>query len=293
MRVGSDCTLIHGESLKQFLGGDTAVSGPGTSGGGGGGGGGSGGSGPKEEGVGGVGGGGGVGGAGGGGAAGGAAGYAWWLECFAVLAPDGLQLFRAPSPAARLDWVAAFAVFATAHELGLCRTPPLQSSSTPAPSTRTAAFRLAEDDGAAASRTGKWGFGRKRGRGHDGRNGGHRCGRGDEAEGLDGAWGETAAIGGRVAAAGAGRADRGRATPRTVMQGFLRKRAAPKLWGASEGWDYRWVVLRDDGRLLWYLSPPADPWEVPNGHLCLLGGARISASEGALLRHNLREEEVR
>ncbi|CAN0401606.1 unnamed protein product, partial [Ectocarpus sp. 12 AP-2014] len=27
MRVGGDCTLIHGESLKQFLGGDTAVSG--------------------------------------------------------------------------------------------------------------------------------------------------------------------------------------------------------------------------------------------------------------------------
>ena len=49
---------------------------------------------------------------------------------------------------------------------------------------------------------------------------------------------------------------------------------------------------QDDGRLLWYLSVPADSWEVPNGHLCLRG-ARVSFSEGALLRSNLREDEVR
>lgn len=81
MRVGGDCTLIHGESLKQFLGGDTAVSGA-TGGGGGGG---------PSGGGGGGGGGGGSGSGGGGGAGfhetsggGGAGGDAWWLECFAV-----------------------------------------------------------------------------------------------------------------------------------------------------------------------------------------------------------------
>lgn len=49
---------------------------------------------------------------------------------------------------------------------------------------------------------------------------------------------------------------------------------------------------QDDGRLLWYLSVPADSWEVPNGYL-LLRGARVSCSEGALLRNNLREDEVK
>lgn len=77
MRVGSDCTLIHGETLKQFLGGDAATvsaSGGGLSGGGGGGsgGGGAGAAGSIE------------GGAGGGGAVGAGVGGAWWLECFAV-----------------------------------------------------------------------------------------------------------------------------------------------------------------------------------------------------------------
>ncbi|CAN0118871.1 unnamed protein product, partial [Scytosiphon promiscuus] len=204
MRVGSDCTLIHGESLKQFLGGDTA--------------------------------------------------------CFALLAPDGLQLFRAPSPAARLDWVAAFAVFATAHELGLCKASPLPPSASPQQSSTTSLADAGAHPGA------------------------------DRTAALAA---PTAAGSRRVAAAGVRRAGGERTTPRTVMQGFLRKRAAPKLWGASEGWEYRWVVLRDDGRLLWYLSPPADRWEVPNGHLCLHGGARVSCSEGALMRHNLRGDEVR
>ncbi|CAN0493930.1 unnamed protein product, partial [Ectocarpus sp. 12 AP-2014] len=63
-------------------------------------------------------------------------------------------------------------------------------------------------------------------------------------------------------------------------------------WGSSGVWEYRWVVLRDDGRLLWYLSVPADPWEVPNGYL-FLRGARVSFSEGVLLRNHLREDEVR
>ncbi|CAM9350231.1 unnamed protein product, partial [Ectocarpus sp. 4 AP-2014] len=61
---------------------------------------------------------------------------------------------------------------------------------------------------------------------------------------------------------------------------------------SSGVWEYRWVVLRDDGRLLWYLSVPADPWEVPNGYL-RLRGARVSFSEGVLLRNHLREDEVR
>lgn len=79
MRVGGDCTLIHGETLKQFLGGDAAAttvpaSGGGLSGGGGGGGGGAGGAGFNEGG----------GGGGGGGAVGAGVGDAWWLECFAV-----------------------------------------------------------------------------------------------------------------------------------------------------------------------------------------------------------------
>lgn len=78
MRVGSDCAVIHGETLLQFLGGDAAMSGP-SSGGGGGGSNGSSGVGFHDSG-----GGGGVGGGGGGGAGAGAAGHAWWLECFAV-----------------------------------------------------------------------------------------------------------------------------------------------------------------------------------------------------------------
>lgn len=76
-RVGSDCTVIHGETLRQFFGGDASVFGPcgGASGAGGGG------AGPN--------GGGGVGGGGGGGGGGDAGGagvgsHAWWLECFAV-----------------------------------------------------------------------------------------------------------------------------------------------------------------------------------------------------------------
>lgn len=255
MRVGSDCTLIHGESLKHFLGGDTAVSAPGNNnngGGSGGSGGIGGGSGSKEE----SGGGGGTAVGGGGGGAGGAAGYAWWLECFAVLAPDGLQLFRAPSPAARLDWVTAFAVFATAHELGLCKAPPLPSTPPVQPSSSLSssssphadAGTLSGVDGtttaavaagsSAPSRLGRWGSGRTRRREDDGLHG-------SDGEDQAGTWGETAAIGERVAAAGVRLpADGGRTTPRTVMQGFLRKRAAPKLWGASEGWEYRWVVLR-------------------------------------------------
>lgn len=48
---------------------------------------------------------------------------------------------------------------------------------------------------------------------------------------------------------------------------------------------------QDDGRLLWYLNVPADSWEVPNGYLSLRG-ARVSYSEGDLLRHNLKEDEV-
>ena len=81
------------------------------------------------------------------------------------------------------------------------------------------------------------------GRGTDGENGE------DEGEDQGGAWGETAAIGGRIAAAGGGGGGGGGGTkvtapPRSVMQGFLRKRVAGRLWGASEGWEYRWVVLR-------------------------------------------------
>lgn len=72
---------------------------------------------------------------------------------------------------------------------------------------------------------------------------------GEEGEGEEqgGAWGETAAIGGRIAAAGGSGSGGGAkvtAPPRSVMQGFLRKRVAGRLWGASEGWEYRWVVLR-------------------------------------------------
>lgn len=55
--------------------------------------------------------------------------------------------------------------------------------------------------------------------------------------------------------------------------------------------DVNLLSRQDDGRLLWYLSVPADPWEVPNGYLSLRG-ARVSSSEGALLRNNLREDEV-
>ncbi|CAN0373300.1 unnamed protein product, partial [Laminaria digitata] len=33
LRVGSDCTVIHGDTYKQFLGGDTAFSGPSPAGG--------------------------------------------------------------------------------------------------------------------------------------------------------------------------------------------------------------------------------------------------------------------
>ncbi|CAN0147241.1 unnamed protein product [Ectocarpus fasciculatus] len=288
MRVGGDCTLIHGESLKQFLGGDTAVSGG--SGGGGGGSGSSGGGGGSGGGSGSGGGGGSgvheTGGGGGAGAVGaGAGGDAWWLECFAVLAPDGLQLFRAPSPSARLDWVSAFAVVTTAHELGLCKTPPPPPPRPPSPTTTAATAGAAREEESpvapASSRFGRWGYR------------GARKSEPEAAEEEDqgGGWGETAAIGGRVAAAGV----RGRVTaspPKSVMQGFLRKRAAARSWGSSEGWEYRWVVLRDDGRLLWYLSAPADPWEVPNGYLCLRG-ARVSFSEGALLRNHLREDEVR
>lgn len=76
MRVGSDCALIHGETLKQFLGGDAAVSGSSSVLGGGGSGWGEG-----HDGAGG--GGGGVAGSGVGVGAG-ANGHAWWLECFAV-----------------------------------------------------------------------------------------------------------------------------------------------------------------------------------------------------------------
>ncbi|CAB1121397.1 unnamed protein product [Ectocarpus sp. CCAP 1310/34] len=217
-------------------------------------------------------------------------------ETHGVLAPDGLQLFRAPSPSARLDWVSAFAVVTTAHELGLCKTPPLPPPppTPPSPTTAAATAGDAREESSGAPRPSRFG-----------RTWGYRGGRKSDPEGEDeeeeeeeeeeedqgGAWGETAAIGGRVAAAGVRARVTTASPPRRVMQGFLRKRAAARSWGSSGVWEYRWVVLRDDGRLLWYLSVPADPWEVPNGYLCLRG-ARVSFSEGVLLRNNLREDEV-
>lgn len=193
---------------------------------------------------------------------------------FKVLAPDGLQLFRAPSPSGRLDWVAAFAVVATVHELGIWKTPPLPPQSPPSPTSGSRdAPQLAgegagaevggaieKDDTAGATKSGaRWGFGvrteRETGRGakiEKGQGEREKCEDGnneEEGEGEDqgGAWGETAAIGGRIAAAGGtsgGGGAKVTAPPRSVMQGFLRKRAVGRLWGASEGWEYRWVVLR-------------------------------------------------
>lgn len=87
VRVGTDCAVIHGDHLRQFLGGDGALPGNASGGNGGGGGGGSvgGGVGGTSGGLGGGGGGGidGVVGVGAGGV-GGAGAHAWWLESFAV-----------------------------------------------------------------------------------------------------------------------------------------------------------------------------------------------------------------
>jgi len=92
LRVGSDCTLVHGENLKQFLGGEAGMSASGGggysgSGGGGsssGGGGGSAGGSRSSDGISATAAGAGSGSGSGPVGGGMGAGDAWWLECFAV-----------------------------------------------------------------------------------------------------------------------------------------------------------------------------------------------------------------
>lgn len=137
--------------------------------------------------------------------------------------------------------MSAFAVVTTAHELGLSKTPPLPPPP-PTPSSPTTTAATAGDAkeeppvALRSSRLGsRWGY-------RGGRKTDLEGEEEEEEEDQGGAWGETAAIGGRVAAAGV------RVTtaspPRSVMQGFLRKRAAARSWGSSGVWEYRWVVLR-------------------------------------------------
>lgn len=203
-----------------------------------------------------------------------------------VLAPDGIQLFRAPTPSARLDWVTALAIVATADNLGLSKKQPHLLPTSGALGAIAAAADAAAGDTKIASpaaegqqekvQSGRKGSGGSGGDGDkSGRNGGRHtqeeklgdssssataAGRnkwwgsdrsgealspnasGRQAEsGEDWAEGETAAVGG---VGGVGVEMGGAPAPRRVMQGFLRKRGAGRLWGVAEEWSYRWVILR-------------------------------------------------
>lgn len=180
-----------------------------------------------------------------------------------ILAPDeGIQVFRAPTPSARLDWVAALAIVATAHDLGIWK--PLRETSPPPRSTERAegggnhaggaerkcgngsdsGIVQGEDGGAIYVVRRSLGLGGKR-RMNGREVGGVQEGGGGpreymlqqrEEEEEEEEWGRTEAVGGE------GRTDGPAA--RIVMQGFLKKRMAGRLWAAWEGWEYRWVVLR-------------------------------------------------
>ena len=117
--------------------------------------------------------------------------------------------------------------------------------------------RRARAQGVIESTIRRWGLGAKRRISEpkvvDGRGVGAAAvawGREDEDDEEDEERGrgfeETVAVGGRKTAGGGGGGTAGASglAPRTVMQGFLKKRVAGRLWVASEGWEYRWVVLR-------------------------------------------------
>lgn len=177
-----------------------------------------------------------------------------------ILAPDeGIQVFRAPTPSARLDWVAALAIVATAHDLGIWK--PLKEISTPSSSAERvegggnhaggaandeskcgngsdSGIRQGENEGAIyvvrrslglsnKRRTNRRGVGEVQGEPREYM----RQKREEEEE-----WGRTEAVGGEETTNGP--------AARIVMQGFLKKRMAGRLWAVWEGWEYRWVVLR-------------------------------------------------
>ncbi|CAM9426723.1 unnamed protein product, partial [Sphacelaria rigidula] len=229
VRVGSDCAVVHGETLRQFLGRDAAVLGPGGGGGGGGGtiggGGGAIGSGGGASGS-----GGGGGGGGGVGDGAGGGGHAWWLQCFAVLAPSGLQLFRAPTPSARLEWVTALAVVATAHDLNLGENKDKHHQQQQQQQQQQQPPRSLSDSSRFPLSTSK--------AQHEHSHLSSAPDNDDSGSGVG--EGETAAVGGVRVGAGEGAS----ASSKRVMQGFLRKKRAGRSWGVAEEWPYRWVVLR-------------------------------------------------
>lgn len=188
-----------------------------------------------------------------------------------MLARDGMQLFRASSATARLDWVCALATVSTAHELGIWVPPSRPPEGDATDSASPAASSGAQDAGGggggesvarpdvAVDRAG-WRFGFRRASpsrgasGDDGAREGSATLEGSVEENSDDSWqpGETEAVGGRSAAgdqaAGtrstSGAVPRPLAAPRRVMHGFLKKRGVSRLWGVHEEWSYRWVVLR-------------------------------------------------
>lgn len=181
-----------------------------------------------------------------------------------ILAPDeGIQVFRAPTPSARLDWVTALAIVATAHDLGIWK--PLKETSIPPSSAERVeggdnhAGGAADDErkcgngsdsGICQGENGgaiyvvrrSLGLGGKRRRDRrdvGGVQGGPReymLQKREEEEEEEEEWGRTEAVGGEGTADGP--------AARIVMQGFLKKRMAGRLWAVWEGWEYRWVVLR-------------------------------------------------
>lgn len=169
-----------------------------------------------------------------------------------VLAPDGLQLFRASTPAGRLDWVAALAIVSTSHDLGVWK-PPQPSA---AAAISSAAANGEDCSSVSGSKNNdlnpprrRWSLSYRRRCDSDVR--GQSQDEQEEEEDNEGVSGETEAVGERISANGGGEngvtaAGRGAvaAAPRMVMQGFLRKRIAGRMWGASEEWEYRWIVLR-------------------------------------------------
>ena len=183
-----------------------------------------------------------------------------------VLAPDeGIQVLRAPTPSARLDWVSALAILSAVHGLGLWKLPTTTTpSATSIDSTdgghsgSASRARSASHDRSGGGIVG--GFGGtvdsvRRSLGLRVSNSGKR--RADEAkkqqqrreedlndaEEEDGWGGRTEAVGVSGAESGTG-AGEGRSLARVVLQGFLKKRIAGRLWTAWEDWEYRWVVLR-------------------------------------------------